>query len=78
MQHASSDQALSGLASTEDFQSTIKEMIPDRHLHITHSNRLSKGERTNLSHDERNTLAVVTKQIVAEYRERVVKVSGAG
>lgn len=38
----------------------------------------SKGERANLSQAERNTLAVVTKAIVAEYRTRVVKVSGAG
>lgn len=38
----------------------------------------SKGERTNLSDAERNALAAMTKAIVVEYRERVVKVSGAG
>lgn len=38
----------------------------------------SKGERTNLSDAERNALAAMTKAIVVEYRERVVKASGAG
>lgn len=38
----------------------------------------SKGERTNLSDAERNALAAMTKAIVTEYCERVVKVSGAG
>lgn len=38
----------------------------------------SKGERANLTQAERNGLAVVTKAIVAGYRKRVVKVSGAG
>ena len=33
----------------------------------------SKGERANLSQRERNTLAVLTKSIVAEYRNRIVK-----
>lgn len=33
----------------------------------------SKGERTNLSQGERNALAMVAKDIVAEYRRRVVK-----
>ena len=37
----------------------------------------SKGERVNLSKSEQNSLAVFTKQIVAEYGRRVVKVSGA-
>ncbi len=36
----------------------------------------SKGERANLTHEQRNALAVITKKIVAEYRTRVVKVSG--
>ena len=33
----------------------------------------SKGERANLSQSERNALAVLTKGIVAEYRNRIVK-----
>ena len=33
----------------------------------------SKGERANLSQAERNNLAAITKAIVAEYRDRVVK-----
>jgi len=36
----------------------------------------SKGERANLSKNEQNMLAVITKDIVTEYRTRVVKVSG--
>lgn len=36
----------------------------------------SKGERANLSKEERNTLAKMTSAIVAAYRTRVVKVSG--
>ena len=37
----------------------------------------SKGERTNLSQTERNGLMVVARQIVADYRQRVVEVGGA-
>jgi hypothetical protein len=36
----------------------------------------AKGERANLSKDERNGLAKMTKALVAEYRQRVVRVSG--
>jgi hypothetical protein len=33
----------------------------------------SKGDRANLSRDERNALAVLTKAIVAEYQKRIVR-----
>ncbi len=33
----------------------------------------SKGDRANLSRDERNALALLTKTIVAEYQKRIVK-----
>jgi hypothetical protein len=36
----------------------------------------SKGRQVSLSKKERNGLASLTAQIVAEYRERVVKVGG--
>lgn len=36
----------------------------------------SKGERANLSKGERNQLAGITADLVAEYNKRVVKVSG--
>jgi hypothetical protein len=36
----------------------------------------SKGERANLTKKEQNQLALITKALVAEYAERVVKVSG--
>ena len=36
----------------------------------------SKGERANLTKGERNELAKITANLVAEYRRRVVKVSG--
>jgi hypothetical protein len=36
----------------------------------------SKGERANLTKDERNKLAIITKQIVAGYNTKVAKVSG--
>ena len=37
----------------------------------------AKGERANLSQAERVGLGAITKQIVSEYRKRVVKVVGA-
>ena len=36
----------------------------------------SKGEKANLTQKERNALAGITATLVAEYRRRVVKVSG--
>ncbi len=36
----------------------------------------SKGEKANLTQKERNLLSVITADLVAEYRRRVVKVSG--
>ena len=36
----------------------------------------SKGEKSNLTKDERNKLSIITSAIVAEYRKRVVKVRG--
>ena len=35
----------------------------------------SKGERVDLTQDERNTLEVMTKLLVQEYQRKVTKVS---